>query len=316
MSSIYDWSAMAASNANADTLINWQEGQPPSSVNNSARAMMQRLRELVSDLGGVARSEGSTNQLTLAAKSPFAAYVDGIRLCFRASTSNTAAATLNVNAVGARPIFLISNGNGIAPLAAGNLTAGGIYEVVYSTALDNNSGGWLLLNPTMLLRPVGALELLAAPVTPPGFLYCNGQAVSRSLYAALFHVLGNKWGDGDGKTTFNLPDYRGTFLRSWDDGRGLDSGRAFASLQHQQLAQHQHSFSGQTAAGGAHAHGLGRGPHQGAHFSAILGATLRDYTIQTDVAGEHVHHFSGSTAGYGGSETRPVNNTIHIAIKF
>ncbi|WP_315957486.1 hypothetical protein, partial [Bacillus sp. IG2] len=44
MSSIYDWSLQAANNANSDDNINWAEGQPPSSVNNSARAMMQRIK--------------------------------------------------------------------------------------------------------------------------------------------------------------------------------------------------------------------------------------------------------------------------------
>ncbi|EYS91668.1 hypothetical protein X471_00745 [Bartonella bacilliformis str. Heidi Mejia] len=52
MSSIYDWSLQAPENANADEIINWAEGQPPSSVNDSARAMMQRIREYVSDHGG------------------------------------------------------------------------------------------------------------------------------------------------------------------------------------------------------------------------------------------------------------------------
>ncbi|MDD9333366.1 MAG: phage tail protein, partial [Bartonella sp.] len=48
MSSIYDWSLVAAENARADEIINWAEGQPPSSVNDSARAMMQRVKEYLS----------------------------------------------------------------------------------------------------------------------------------------------------------------------------------------------------------------------------------------------------------------------------
>ena len=41
---------------------------------------------------------------------------------------------------------------------------------------------------------------------PSGFLECNGQAVSRSTYAALFAVIGTTYGVGDGSTTFNVPD--------------------------------------------------------------------------------------------------------------
>jgi microcystin-dependent protein len=44
-------------------------------------------------------------------------------------------------------------------------------------------------------------------VTPPsGFLECDGSAVSRSTYAALFAVISDTYGAGDGSTTFNLPD--------------------------------------------------------------------------------------------------------------
>ncbi len=55
--------------------------------------------------------------------------------------------------------------------------------------------------------PVGTLFPYAADtVTPPtGFLFCNGQAVSRTMYPDLFSVLGTTWGAGDGSTTFNLP---------------------------------------------------------------------------------------------------------------
>ncbi len=52
MSSIYDWSLLALENASADEDINWAEGQPPSSVNDSARAMMQRIKEYLFDNGG------------------------------------------------------------------------------------------------------------------------------------------------------------------------------------------------------------------------------------------------------------------------
>ena len=103
MSSIYDWSLQAANNANADDNINWAEGQPPSSVNNSARAMMQRIKEYVTDIGGMVLAQGTPNVLSFTAKSPFNKYVDSIRLSIRATATNTAAATLNVNAVAGNP---------------------------------------------------------------------------------------------------------------------------------------------------------------------------------------------------------------------
>ena len=49
--------------------------------------------------------------------------------------------------------------------------------------------------------------------TPAGWLHCNGQAVSRSEYADLFAAIGTVYGEGDGSNTFNVPDFRGSFLR-------------------------------------------------------------------------------------------------------
>lgn len=61
---------------------------------------------------------------------------------------------------------------------------------------------------------------------PTGTLECNGTTVSRSTYARLFSIIGVMYGAGDGSTTFNLPDFRGEFLRGWDHGRGVDPDRA------------------------------------------------------------------------------------------
>jgi hypothetical protein len=58
MSSIYDWSTSSASNANADGDINWAEGQAPSTVNNSARVMMQRIKLRKWASGSVPRCHG------------------------------------------------------------------------------------------------------------------------------------------------------------------------------------------------------------------------------------------------------------------
>jgi microcystin-dependent protein len=47
---------------------------------------------------------------------------------------------------------------------------------------------------------------------PQGFLECNGAAVSREMYPELFSIIGTTYGNGDGSTTFNLPDLRGRFI--------------------------------------------------------------------------------------------------------
>lgn len=65
--------------------------------------------------------------------------------------------------------------------------------------------------------PAGAIMAYAANSAPTGWLLCDGSAVSRTTYAALFSVISTTWGIGDGSTTFNVPDLRGQFLRGYDD---------------------------------------------------------------------------------------------------
>lgn len=56
--------------------------------------------------------------------------------------------------------------------------------------------------------------------TPPtGWLLCNGQAISRTTYSALFALIGTVYGSGDGSTTFNLPDYKGKTIIGKDSGQ-------------------------------------------------------------------------------------------------
>lgn len=88
--------------------------------------------------------------------------------------------------------------------------------------------------------PSGAIMYFAGQTAPAGWLKANGAAVSRTTYAALFAAIGITYGAGDGRTTFNLPDLRGEFVRGWDGGRGVDSGRTIGSAQAQAVANHYH----------------------------------------------------------------------------
>ena len=79
--------------------------------------------------------------------------------------------------------------------------------------------------------PPGAVMHFAMTSPPTGWLAADGTAVSRSTYASLFSAIGTTFGVGNGTTTFALPDLRGEFVRGWDDGRGVDSGRALGGAQ-------------------------------------------------------------------------------------
>ncbi|MCA3184633.1 phage tail protein [Cupriavidus sp.] len=90
----------------------------------------------------------------------------------------------------------------------------------------------------------GTVVYHAKNTAPGGFIKCNGGAVSRTTYADLFAEIGTTFGAGDGSTTFNLPELRGEFVRGWDDSRGIDASRVFASAQIDALLDHAHAASG------------------------------------------------------------------------
>ncbi|HCN9146650.1 TPA: phage tail protein [Escherichia coli] len=78
--------------------------------------------------------------------------------------------------------------------------------------------------------PVGAPVPWPSETPPTGWLKCNGAAFSAEEYPELAKAY----------PTNKLPDLRGEFIRGWDDGRGIDAGRALLSLQAGMLEKHRH----------------------------------------------------------------------------
>ena len=75
--------------------------------------------------------------------------------------------------------------------------------------LTSDGSGWVSSAPNYV--PTGGMVMWGTATAPTGYLLCNGSAVSRSTYSALFAVIGTSYGSGDGSTTFNLPDFRDRF---------------------------------------------------------------------------------------------------------
>lgn len=153
---VYLWSTTALTNGNVDASINFQEGQLPSTVNNSSRSVMAAVARFIKDTNGSLATAGSANVYTLAVNGTYAALATGLRARFRASFTNTGAATLNVtpsggSALGAKSIRKFGTANE-APLAAGDILLGMHYEVEYDASLNSAAGGWLLLNPGVVGR--------------------------------------------------------------------------------------------------------------------------------------------------------------------
>jgi microcystin-dependent protein len=115
----------------------------------------------------------------------------------------------------------------ILPTASNITTAAGDAAM----ALYLGSGNWQVvsyqsasgaaLNPV----PTGTVVAFAGSTPPSGFIPCDGRALSRTTFAALFAAIGTTWGAGDGFTTFNAPDLRGVVPAGADNIGGAPAGR-------------------------------------------------------------------------------------------
>lgn len=89
----------------------------------------------------------------------------------------------------------------------------------------------------------GTIVMYGAASAPSGWLLCDGSAVSRTTYADLFAVIGTTWGNGDGSTTFNVPNFQNRFpVGSGDTYSANDQGGANSvTLTTAQMPSHTHT---------------------------------------------------------------------------
>lgn len=99
--------------------------------------------------------------------------------------------------------------------------------------------------------PSGTVIMFAGPTAPAGWLLCNGAAVSRSTYAALYTVIGTTYGVGDGSATFNLPNLNNRFARQ--DSVAANLGVTGGNAGHfHTMGDHTHPIDGGTQQAAAH----------------------------------------------------------------
>lgn len=206
--SFFKWSKTAANNATADPNVLWSEGQAPSTVNDSARAMMASTAGYRDDISGSVVTGGTSTAYTLTSNQIFdsLANMSYQMIAFTPNATNTGACTLNVDGLGAKPIVTAPD----VPLVAGMLIAGTPYVALYRN--DFTTPSFVLQN--ILGNPYnvpigGGMDYWGTSVPNSNFAFPAGQAISRTTYATLFSMMGTTYGVGDGSTTFNLPDKTG-----------------------------------------------------------------------------------------------------------
>ena len=167
-----------------------------------------------------------------------------------------------------------------------------------------------------ITTPTGAILAWTTATAPTGWLECDGSAVSRTTYAALFAVIAETYGNGDGSTTFNLPDLRGEFIRGFDNSAGNDpdaasrtdrgdgtTGDNVGTKQDEDFLLHGHPL--RVGSGGSDfvntTGGIGLSTSSVSNYAAFTG-TL------SNTPGEQI-------SGSGGNETRPRNVAMMWIIK-
>ncbi|NTY81566.1 tail fiber protein [Citrobacter werkmanii] len=164
--------------------------------------------------------------------------------------------------------------------------------------LAKDQNGADIPDPALFVKNLGLGEGSALPVgvpvpwplaTPPaGWLKCNGASFSLVQYPKLAVAY----------PSGSLPDLRGVFIRGWDDGRGLDSGRAILSYAADKMRKHTHGFL----------FGNGDGTATAAvHEQSRKGAATTYYAV------------SGSSGVYiteeGQNETAPCNTAFNYIVR-
>ena len=151
---------------------------------------------------------------------------------------------------------------------------------------------------------------------PSGFLECNGAAVSRSTYSALFAIIGTTYGAGDGSSTFNVPDLQDNVAVGKSNNKALGStggantvtstgnvggSTANATLSTPQLASHSHNF---TQLNGA----FQAGPFPGHNAPSRTTGSVSN----TGSGNGHSHNMSANFSGDATSVLQPYLTIIYI----
>lgn len=144
--------------------------------------------------------------------------------------------------------------------------------------------------------PAGSIICYSGENVPQGWLFCNGQAISRTTYHKLFNTIGTIYGTGNGTTTFNLPNLQDRFpMGKGTSSLGVTGGSDTITLTSDKIPSHSHTAS--LGSAGEHSH-----------------------TATTDTNGSHTHSYtdayfaehSGPDNHFGTSANTDSNNDYYF----
>lgn len=256
-----------------------------------------------------AAQTAASGSATAAAGSAASALTQALAAAASAATVNLSLYLAKANNLAGLGSLVTARANlGLGTVATSNIGigAGNIPQIDGNGKLGPIDGSQLINIDTV---PVGALMWLTGTNAPTGFIKANGALVGRASLPRLWtfaNASGNivseaSWSGGssgafstgDIATTFRVPDARGEFIRAWDDGRGVDSGRGIGSNQADGIASHTHPVAG------------------------LVGTSNQGIAAGGSFTGSGGSVGTSATAQIGGlAETRPRNIPLLACIKF
>lgn len=321
--SVYDWSTTSADNDDADGNINWLEGQASNTVNNSARAMMAAVAAYLQQTNSTIATGGAANAYTVTSPTGFAftAYAAGMTLSFKANHTNTGAATLNVDGLGAKAI---KKGVSTA-LAAGDIVINTIITLVYDgtnfqlksqPAGDSfDSGTSMVFHQTA--APTGWTKDTTANLNNTALRVTTGTISSRTIgddfTTAFAAAKSSNAGEGGSTTGGTAATINNT---------NLSLSVSSHTLTESELPSHRHYIMTNTAGAGANPTDISTTTslspsvtsHSNGNWNYILNkGGASDATIgRSSATGSdsgHTHGLSGSTANHNHSSPSHTHTT-------
>ncbi len=270
----------------------------------------------ITQSGGVAGTPGSISGLVSPASASYSvldqtfiwqsaantpANLDAASVIFRNLVANSKGLTVSPPAAMSLD-FNITLPN--VPVASSFLTIDPAGSMTATVAVSQGiTESMLAAAVSQALRQPGDITMSALS-SKAGYLFCDGTAVSRAIYANLYAAVGDAFGNGDGSTTFNVPDFRGYFARGRDAGamHDPDAGSRTALNPGGNVGDNVGSFQLDEFKG--HAHAL-------LHLAWNFFGTGSNPNPTDGAGGAGVQN----TNVVGGNETRPANVYVNFFIK-